>query len=134
LPTETAWVYDARTNVPRITKKDRPLTPEHFLEFERCFGSDPNGRSKRKESDSSQDRWRSFPLTEIKKRDYKIDALKWLKDESLDDMDNLPEPDELATDAIEELQAAVQELNQVIALLENSNGNGTPAAKPAKKA
>jgi len=39
-PTETVWVYDARSNVPRITKKDRPLTPEHFAEFEKCFGKD----------------------------------------------------------------------------------------------
>src|SRR5215469_4407151 len=46
LPTETVWVYDGRTNVPRITKKDRPLTPEHFREFEKCFGTDPNGRTK----------------------------------------------------------------------------------------
>ncbi|HYR88442.1 MAG TPA: class I SAM-dependent DNA methyltransferase [Terriglobia bacterium] len=131
-PTETMWVYDARTNVPHITKKDRPLTPEHFLAFERCFGSDPNGRSKRKESDSKEDRWHSFPITEIKNHNYKIDGLKWLKDESLDDMDDLPEPEELATDAIAELESAVEELNAVIALLENGNGNGTVAAKPAK--
>lgn len=39
LPTEKMWLYDARTNVPRITKKDRPLTPEYFKEFEKCFGS-----------------------------------------------------------------------------------------------
>ena len=47
VPTETIWIYDARTNVPGITKKDRPLTPEHFAEFEQCFGADPNGGSKR---------------------------------------------------------------------------------------
>ena len=40
--TENTWVYDARTNVPRITKKDRPLTPQHFAEFEVCFGPNPN--------------------------------------------------------------------------------------------
>jgi type I restriction enzyme M protein len=40
--TETTWIYDARTNVPGITKKDRPLTSEQFAEFEKCFGSDPN--------------------------------------------------------------------------------------------
>src|SRR6201993_4043456 len=51
-PTETTWIYDARTNVPGITKKDRVLTPEHFKEFEKCFGPDPNGRTKRKETDS----------------------------------------------------------------------------------
>src|SRR3989449_8231781 len=56
-PTETVWIYDARTNVPGITKKDRVLTAQHFAEFEKCFGSDPNGRSKRKQTDSKEDRW-----------------------------------------------------------------------------
>ena len=35
-PTENVWVYDARTNVPRITKKDRPLRQQHFAEFKVC--------------------------------------------------------------------------------------------------
>jgi type I restriction enzyme M protein len=128
-PTETVWVYDGRTNVLRITKKDRPLSAEHFKEFEKCFGSDPNGRAKRKPSDSKEGRWRSFPIQEIKDRNYKIDSLKWLKDESLDDLDELPEPEELATDAIEELEAAVVELNAVIAALENGNAAGDGEAK-----
>lgn len=124
MPTQTVWVYDARTNVPRITKKDRPLTSEYFKEFEKCYGDDPHGRAKRKPSDSKEDRWRAFTLNEVKKRDYKIDGLKWLKDESLDDMDDLPEPEELATDAIAELEDAVEELNAVLKALENGNGNG----------
>jgi len=36
LKTQEVWIYDARTNVPSITKKDRPLTPEHFADFEKC--------------------------------------------------------------------------------------------------
>jgi type I restriction enzyme M protein len=68
------------------------------------------------------ERWRSFEMAEVKARDYKIDGLKWLKDESLDDMDDLPEPDELATDAIAELEAAGGELNAVLAALENGKG------------
>ncbi len=131
-PTEKMWVYDARTNVPRITKKDRPLTPEYLAEFERCYGSDPNGRSKRKAGDSKEDRWHSFSIEEVKARDYKIDGLKWLKDESLDDGDELPEPEELATDAIAELKAAVEELNTVLALLEE-NGTGTTNQQASKK-
>lgn len=117
---------------PTKQQRDRPLTSEHFAEFEKCYGADPNGKTKRKESDSKEDRWHSFGIEEIKKRDYKIDSLKWLKDESLDDGDELPEPEELATDAISELQTAVEELNQVIALLENGNGAAS-AAKPVKK-
>jgi type I restriction enzyme M protein len=116
---ENVWVYDGRSNVPHITKKDRPLTAEHFDEFEKCFGTDPNGRAKRTPTNSNEDRWQSFPLDEIKKRDYKIDALKWLKDDSIDDGSAFEEPEELATDAIAELQSAVEELTAVIALLEN---------------
>lgn len=58
----------------------------------------------------------------MKARDYKIDGLKWLKDESLDEFDPDVEPPELAADAIADLQAAVEELNQIVALLE-TNGN-----------
>jgi len=132
-PTERLWVYDARTNVPRITKKDRPLTPQHFAEFEACYGPDPNGLAKRDPQDSKEERWRSFPISEVKERDFKIDSLKWLKDESLDDMDELPEPEELATDAIAELESAVAELNFVIAMLENGNDvNALESAKETK--
>ena len=122
-PTETLWVYDDRTNVPGITKKDRPLTPEYFAEFERVYGADPNGGSKRNAADSKEDRWHSFHISEVKERNYKIDSLKWLKDDSLDDADSLPEPEELAVEAIEELRLAMDELQQVLVLLENGNGD-----------
>ncbi len=120
--TENTWIYDARTNVPRITKKDRPLTPQHFAGFESCFGSDPNGHSKRKPKDSKEDRWHSFTIHEVKDRDFKIDGLKWLRDESLEDSDELPEPEELATDAIAELEAVVDDLKEIVELVENEEG------------
>jgi len=66
-------------------------------------------------------RWRSFSISEVKDRNFKIDSLKWLKEESLGDSDDLPEPEELATDAIAELEGALEELNAVLLLLENSN-------------
>lgn len=127
-PTEHVWIYDARTNVPRITKKDRPLTVEFFAEFEKCYGSDPNGGAKRKQSDSQKDkgwlggdRWRQFHISEVQQRDFKIDSLKWLRDTSLGDGDDLPPPEELATEAIGELESAVEELNTIVAMLENDN-------------
>ena len=129
-PTETVWIYDARTNVPRITKKDRPLTPEHFAEFESCFGSEPNGRGKHDAADSKENRWRSFHISEIKERDFKIDSLKWLQDESLNDGEELPEPEELAADAIAELEAAVEELNAIVSLLENNENSETSGRDP----
>src|SRR5438874_4162958 len=120
--TEQTWIYDARTNVPGITKKDRPLTPAHFAEFEKCYGTDPNGQRRaggRKPPVSAEDRWRSFSIADVKARDFKLDSFKWLKEESLEDADDLPEPEELATDAIAELEGAVEELNAVLVLLEN---------------
>jgi type I restriction enzyme M protein len=116
---EQTWIYDARTNVPGITKKDRPLTPAHFADFEKCYGPNPDGRAKRKATDSKEDRWRSFSIAEVKERDFKLDSFKWLKEESLEDADDLPEPEELTTDAIAELEGAVEELNAVLVLLEN---------------
>lgn len=117
VPTETVWVYDARTNVPRITKKDRPLTHAHLAAFEACYGLDPDGRSRRAAGDSREDRWRSFSIAEVRARDFKIDGLKWLKEEALED--DLPEPEELAAEAITELESAVQDLAAVIELLTN---------------
>ena len=130
-PTEHVWLYDARANVPAVTKKERPLTPEHFSEFERCYGPDPNGRSPRDPSDSQQDRWRRFHISEVRERDFKIDSLRWLKDDTLDDPDELPEPEELATDAIGELEAAVAELNSILALLEPASAVDEPVTAGA---
>jgi type I restriction enzyme M protein len=120
-PTENTWIYDGRTNVPHITKKERPLSPGQFAGFEACFGVDPNGRSKRKASDSADDRWRSFHIGAIKERAFNIDGLKWLKDESVDDGEESPEPEELVTDAISDLETAVKELTAVAAMLENGD-------------
>jgi type I restriction enzyme M protein len=123
-PTKETWIYDARTNVPGITKKDRPLTKEHFEPFEACYGPDPDARKKRKADASKDDRWRSFTIDEVKAKGFKLDGFKWLKEESLEDADDLPEPEELAADAISELTAAVEELNGVLVMLEN--GSRTP--------
>lgn len=124
IPTDHTWVYDGRTNVAKITKKDRPLTKEHFAEFERCYGEDPNGRSPRRPEDSAEDRWRSFHITELRERDYKIDSLKWLRDESLSDGDDLPAPEELAAEAIDELEAAVEDLNAILEMMGNGYAAG----------
>jgi type I restriction enzyme M protein len=115
-PTENTWIFDARSNVPGITKKDRPLTPAHFAEFEKCYGDDPNGKSKRKDL-GEEGRFRKFLVSEIKKRDYKLD-ITWLKDESLEDSDELPEPQDLAAEAIIELEAVVDDLRELVSLIE----------------
>jgi len=115
-PTENVWIFDARSNVPGITKKDRPLTPAHFAEFEKAYGKDPNGQSKRTDGGETG-RFRRFSLKEIKARGYKLDVT-WLRDESLEDSDDLPDPQELATEAITELEAIVDDLREIVALVE----------------
>jgi len=118
--TENVWIFDARSNVPGITKKDRPLTPEHFTEFEKAYGKDPNGQSKRT-AGGETGRFRRFTLKEIKDRGYKLDVT-WLKDDSLDNDDDALEPQELAVEAIGELELAVKELRDLLELVEKEEG------------
>jgi type I restriction enzyme M protein len=120
LPTEHTWIFDARSNVPIVTKKDRPLADEHFREFEAAYGTNPNGTSKREEGE----RFKRFHISDIKDRNYKLD-ITWLKDESLEDADDLPEPSELATDAITELESVVDDLREIISLLEKEEMTAT---------
>lgn len=115
-PTSDVWIYDARSNVPGITKKDRPLTAAHFTEFEKCYGNDPNGLSKRKDL-GEEGRFRRFSLSAIKGRNYKLD-ITWIKDESLEENGDLPEPQDLAAEAITELEAVVDDLKEIFDLLE----------------
>src|ERR1700730_4851210 len=115
-PTEATWIFDARSNVPGITKKDRPLSPQHFAEFENAYGTDPNGCSKRTDAGQAG-RFRRFAINDIKERQYKLD-ITWLKDESLEDSDELPEPQDLASEAITELEAVVDDLREIVALVE----------------
>jgi len=115
-PTEEVWIFDARSNVPGITKKDRPLTPQHFAEFEKAYGTDANGLSKRVDA-GVDGRFRKFSINQVKERGYKLD-ITWLKDESLEDSDELPEPQDLAAEAVTELEAVVDDLREIVALVE----------------
>ncbi|MFJ8432073.1 N-6 DNA methylase [Kitasatospora sp. NPDC094019] len=109
-PTDRVWIYDARANVPAITKRSRPLTDSHFTEFEDCFGSDPNGQSPRTGTSSPTGRWRAFGIDEVKERGYKIDSFKWLRDEEADELEDTPEPGDLIADALTELRLAVVQM------------------------
>lgn len=123
IPTEHVWIFDARSNVLGITKKERPLTPEHFAEFEAVYGKDPNGQSERTDT-GEQGRFRKFHISDIKDRNFKLD-ITWLKDESIEDGNDLPEPQDLAAEAITELEAVVDSLRDIVELLEKEeDGEG----------
>lgn len=116
MPTEDIWIYDCRTNIPGVTKKDRPLTPKMFEDFVKRYGKDPNGQARRKDT-GEEGRFRKFSISEIKDRNYNLD-ISWLKDENLEDPDSLPEPQDLAADAITELNACVDELQEILNFIE----------------
>ena len=69
--------------------------------------------------DSKEDRWRCFSIRVVKDRESNLASFKWLKAEFVEDADDLPEPEELATDAIAELEGAAEELTAVLTLVEN---------------
>ena len=68
-----------------------------------------------------QGRFRKFHISDIKERGYKLD-ITWLKDESLEDANDLPEPQDLAAEAITELEAVVDDLKDIVELLEKEEG------------
>ncbi len=120
LPTEEIWIYDCRTNIPGVTKKERPLISKMFEDFEKCYGQDPTGQDQRQDT-GQEGRFRRFSISEIKERNYNLD-ITWLRDESLEDPDLLPEPQVLAADAITELNACVDELQEILDCIEAEEG------------
>jgi type I restriction enzyme M protein len=105
--TKAVWFYDMRTNAPSFGKRT-PFTRAHFAEFEKAFGADPHGRSKRKDQ-SETGRFRRFTREEIAKRGDNLD-ISWLKDESVTDHADLPEPDVIAAEIVVQLQTALEEI------------------------
>jgi type I restriction enzyme M protein len=106
--TKDVWVYDLRTNMPSFGKRTQ-FTREHLAEFEKAFGKDPLGKSKRKD-EGETGRFRKFSRTEIK--DVRKDNLdiSWLKDENAEHGDDLPEPEILVAEIKELFTSSVNEL------------------------
>lgn len=109
--TKDVWVYDLRANMPQFGKRT-PLTRIHFAEFEKAFGDKPDGSSKRKDT-GVEGRFRKFSRAEIATRGDSLD-IAWLKDDSEAASGDFPEPEELAAQAITELEGAMLELRGIL--------------------
>jgi type I restriction enzyme M protein len=112
--TKEVWVYDYRTNIHHTLKKN-PLKLEDLQDFIKCYN--PKNRNKGKEtwSESNADgRWRKFTYEEIIARDKTSLDITWLKDKSLADLDNLPDPDELAEEIVENIESALGNFRSII--------------------
>jgi type I restriction enzyme M protein len=110
--TERLWVYDFRTN-QHFTLKQNQLRREHLQDFVDCY-LPGKARSERVETD----RFRPFTYDELVARDKANLDLVWLKDDSLEDLDNLPAPEVIAREIVEDLTAALVEFEAVAAALE----------------
>jgi type I restriction enzyme M protein len=116
-PTKNIWIYDARTNVGTVTKKDRPLTDKYFNEFEKNYGKSPNGDSPRKET-GKNGRFQKVPMQIIEQRNFNLD-ISWL-DTKIPESRHLRliEPQALASEAIGELELAIGQLKDIINFLD----------------
>jgi type I restriction enzyme M protein len=108
--TTKLWVYDFRTN-QHFTMKQNPLRRAHLDEFVDAYM--PGNRGKRKESE----RFKAFTYEEILARDKANLDIIWLKDDSLEDAADLPAPEILAREIMEELQVAIGEFTAIVAAL-----------------
>jgi len=120
--TKEVWYYDYRTNIHHTLKK-KPLRFEDLAEFIECYN--PKNRHERKatwdEENNPEGRWRKFTYEELMARDKTSLDLFWLKDKSLTDLENLPEPDELAEEIIENLEAGLNSFREVLSGLEKAS-------------
>lgn len=116
--TKEVWVYDYRTNIHHTLKKN-PLKLSDLNDFIALYN--PENRHKRTETYNAENnpegRWRKFGYDEIIARDKTSLDITWLKDKSLADLDNLPDPDVLATDIIENIEAGLDSFRAIIASL-----------------
>lgn len=101
--TKELWVYDYRTNIDK-TLKEKRLTREDMQDFINCYQSKP-----RKETE----RFKRFTYEQIVQRDNLNLNVSWLKDDSLEDVDNLPEPDVLSAEIVENLETALEQFRGV---------------------
>ena len=108
--TKELWVYDLRTN-QHFTLKQNPLRHEHLDDFVAAYK--PETAHEREESE----RFQRFTYDELlAARQGSLDII-WLRDESLEDTDNLPPPEVIAQEIVEDLEAALAEFSQIAASL-----------------
>ena len=120
LSTKEVWIFDLRTNVGKVTK-GHPLTASYFTEFESAYGHDANGHPKKGREES--ERFKRFSREDIRGRDENLDIF-WLRDESLDSGDDLPDPETIVAEIRTHLQTAQDALEELALLLENGRVNG----------
>jgi type I restriction enzyme M protein len=112
--TEKLWIYDLRTN-KHFTLKTNTLAYKDLEDFIRCYN--PENRHERKETE----RFKAYTYNELMQRDKANLDILWLKDESLEDTENLPAPDVLAAEITENLQSALEQFSSILQELQHKS-------------
>lgn len=118
--TRKLWVYDFRTN-QHFTLKTNPLKRADLDDFVTRYK--PGELNKRKATwseNSPEGRWRAFTYEELIERDKCSLDLFWLKDDSLLDAENLPDPDVIAQEIADDLRSALEQITGILADLDAS--------------
>ncbi len=111
--TKKLWFYDLRTNM-HFTLKTNPLKRSDLDEFVQLYN--PDNRQHRTATCNEENpngRWRCYDYQDLIARDKASLDIFWLKDDSLEDSDNLPEPGVLAAEIVEDLQAALEQFREI---------------------
>ena len=86
-----------------------PFSLEHPTSFIPCQPAEcrPEGR------------WRRFTYAELIARDKTSLDIFWLRDQSLTDLDNLPDPEVLALEIVENLEAGLESFRTIAAAIQS---------------
>jgi type I restriction enzyme M protein len=114
--TQTLWIYDLRTN-KHYTLKTNPLKYKDLQDFIHSYN--PQNRHDRQPTD----RFKSFSYTELVQRDKANLDIFWLKDETLEDTQNLPPPETIARGIAENLQNALEQFTAIQENLQQDTNN-----------
>lgn len=113
MQTKDIWIYDLRTNM-HFTLKQHPMTDSDLNDFVHCYNPDNRyDRSETWSEDNPDGRWRKFSIDDVLKRDKTSLDIFWIKDKSLSDLGNLPDPDVLADNIMENLQSALASFQEL---------------------
>ncbi len=110
--TEKVWIYDLRTNI-HFTLKTNSLKYSDLEDFIKCYKT--SNRNERVETE----RFKTFTYDEIIKRDKTSLDIFWLKDDSVEDSANLPDPEVLADEIAASLEIALEQINEIRTQLSN---------------
>ena len=131
--TRKLWIYDLRTN-QHFTLKTNPLRREHLDEFVALYNpanrhdraatwsaepsagpilGRPTGEGPKRQSTGPDGRWRVYDYADLIARDKASLDIFWLKDDALADSDNLPPPDVIAQEIVDDLEAALEQFRLI---------------------